>query len=352
MFGMLSGALPRITADGIDLDALEAEVAAGTATREAFDAATDRLVAELVGAQVEAGLELVTDGQVRWHDLGGAVVAAISAVHEDSPGAPPASPDGSPASLLTSAWRSTAALTDHPVAQSIPGPYMLGRRAGGGSAAERRKRTLALADTLGDALRSLADAGCPVVVVEEPDAVRIGTNTGERRLFAEAERRLLEPVPDLHAMLAIWGGSAADAGAETIFAAPYHSHLFDLIAGPDDWVLVRAAPPERGIVCGALRAGPSATDDQAPVLVWAANYAASTGLRGLRRVGLANATPLRDLARDEAFAAIRALGRAASLAAMTPEDAIAAGLDPRTFGNPSSTQPARAVRRRAIRPTE
>ena len=347
---MLSGALPRITADGVDLDALEDEVAAGTATREALSAATDRLVAELVGAQVEAGLELVTDGQVRWHDLAGAVLGATSVADGDSPGAD--SPGASPAALLTDAWRSTAALTDHPVAQALPGPYTLGRRAGSGSAAARRSRTLELAATLGQVLRALADAGCPVVVVEEPDAVRIGTNAGERRLFADAQVRLLEPVPELHAMLAISGGSAVDAGAEAIFAAPYHSHLFDLIAGPDDWVLVRAAPPERGIVCAALRAGPVVTDDQAPVLVWAANFAASTGLRGLRRVGLANATPLHTVTRDEALAAIRALGRAANLAAMTPEDAIAAGLDARTFGNPSSTQPARRARRRAVRPTE
>ena len=358
MFGMLTGGLPRITADGVDLDALEDEVAAGTATREALSAATDRLVAELVGAQVEAGLELVTDGQVRWRDLAGAMFAAISAADGDSPGASrsaaagPDSPHASPAALLTDAWRSTAALTDHPVAQALPGPYTLGRRAGSGSAAARRSRTLELAATLGEVLRALAEAGCPVVVVEEPDAVRIGTNAGERRLFADAQVRLLEPVPKLHAMLAISGGSAADAGAEAIFAAPYHSHLFDLIAGPDDWTLVRAAPPERGIVCAALRTGTSATDDQAPVLVWAANFAASTGMRGLRRVGLANATPLHTVTRDEALAAIRALGRAANLAAMTPEDAIAAGLDARTFGNPSSTQPARRARRRAVWPTE
>jgi hypothetical protein len=371
MFGMLTGGLPRITGDGVDLDALEDEVAAGSATRETLSAATDRLVAEVVGAQVDAGLEMITDGQVRWRDLAGAVLAGVPA---GSPvaaaGASPAAgslPAGSsatgsspndvaptdPAAFLADAWRSTAALTDHPVAQAVPGPYSLGRRTGRGSAVARRKRTLVLADTLGAALAALAAAGCPVVVVEEPDAVHIGTNAGERRLFAEAQVRLLAPVPDLHAMLAISGGSAADAGAETIFSAPYHSHLFDLIAGPDDWVLVRAAPPERGIVCGALRAGPDATDGQAPVLVWAANYAASTGQRGLRRVGLANATALRNLTRDEALAAIRSLGRAASFAAMTPEDAIAAGLDRRTFGNLPSTQPARrTARRRARRPVE
>ena len=358
MFGMLTGGLPRITGDGVDLDLLEDEVAAGTADRDALSAAADRLVAELVGAQVDAGLELVTDGQVRWRDLAAMVLAAIesgSSPTSSSPtgSSPTSSSPTDPAVILTDAWRSTAALTDRPVAQAVPGPYSLGRRMGRGSAAARRKRTLAFADTLGAALAALAAAGCPVVVVEEPDAVRIGTNAGERRLFAEAQVRLLAPVPDLHAMLAISGGSAADAGAETIFSAPYHSHLFDLIAGPDDWVLVRAAPPERGIVCGALRAGPDATDGQAPVLVWAANYAASTGQRGLRRVGLANATLLRNLTRDEALAAIRWLGRAASFAAMPPEDAVAAGLDQRTFGNRSVPGPARRkARRRPGGPTE
>ena len=240
------------------------------------------------------------------------------------------------------AWRAASALTDYPVAQAVPGPYSLGRRNTGVSAARRRARTMALADALAVVLRALADAGCPIVVVEEPTAIRIGTNSGERRLFADAHRRLLEGVPDLHAMLAISGGSAADAGPETIFAAPYRSHLFDLIAGPDDWNLVRAAPPDRGIVCAVLRAGPGPSDDQAPILVWAAQYAASTGSRGLARVGLANTTPLRGLSAADALTAARALGRAAGLAAMTPEDAVAAGLDARTFANrPRPRRPAR-----------
>lgn len=332
MFGMLHGGLPRITQDGIDLDALEADVAAGRATGEALREAVDRLVAEVVAVQVEAGLELVTDGQVRWPDLETHVLAALDRAAE--PGEErKAGRDGASEGFLVDAWRATAALTDRPVAQALPGPYSLGRRTDAGPASRRRVRTMALAKALGGELRRLAEAGCPVVIVEEPAAVEVGVHAAERRLFADAQRRLLAPVPDLHAMLAISGGSAADAGPETIFGAPYRSHFFDLIAGPDDWVLVRAAPPDRGIVCGVLRAEPGLIDDPAPILVWAANYAASTGLRGLARVGLANSTSLRGLPPAEAFAALQALGRAARLAAMTPEDAIAAGLDPRTFGN-------------------
>ena len=90
-------------------------------------------------------------------------------------------------------------------------------------------------------------------------------------------------------MLAITGGSAWEAGPETILEAPYASYLFDLIEGPDNWDLARDAPGDRGIVCAALRAPSS--DDQASLLVWAARYAASSVGRGLERVGLANASP-------------------------------------------------------------
>ncbi len=134
-------------------------------------------------------------------------------------------------------------------------------------------------------------------------------------------------------MLAITGGSAWEAGAETILEAPWSSHLFDLVAGPDNWYLVRATPGERGIVCAALKAPSRA--DQAPLLVWAARYAASANGRGLARVGLANATSLGDQAPAEAELALAQLARAARLAAMEPDEAIAAGLDQRTFRQPA-----------------
>ena len=79
-------------------------------------------MAEVVGVQVAAGLDLVTDGQVRWADPGAALLRALG---DGDTGA-----DG----LLVHAWRSTAALTDGVAAQSIAGPYSLGLRVheGGG----------------------------------------------------------------------------------------------------------------------------------------------------------------------------------------------------------------------------
>ncbi|HEY4753174.1 MAG TPA: hypothetical protein VIH37_07810, partial [Candidatus Limnocylindrales bacterium] len=78
MFAMLQGPWPRVTADGLDLAALEAEVAAGEAEPAALAAATDRLVSEVVAIQAEAGLELLSDGQVRWPDMADAVRQSIA----------------------------------------------------------------------------------------------------------------------------------------------------------------------------------------------------------------------------------------------------------------------------------
>jgi hypothetical protein len=334
---MLHGRWPRVSAGGASLANLEADVARGRVPLSRLEAATEELVAEVVGVQVAAGLDLVTDGQVRWADPGAAVLRALG---DGDTGA-----DG----LLVHAWRSTAALTDGVAAQSITGPYSLGLRVYEGRDAERRTEfTLELAARLAGELTALAAAGCPMVLVEEPAAVGIGTSgststdDAERGLFASAQAGLLADRPALHAMLVVTGGSAWPAGA------PYQSYLFDLIDGPDNWYLVRAAPGDRGIVCGAHRA--ESVADQLPELVWAARYAASANARGLERVGVANGASIADAAPDAIRRAAEALARASRLAPLPLDEAIAQGLDPRTIRQPFDPPTGRR-RRRPTNPT-
>lgn len=288
-----------------------------------------------VRAQLEAGMELVTDGLVRWPDPAAALLDAIEAADTGADG------------LLVRAWRETADVAaelaeaaDAPpptTAAVLTGPFSVATAAGLGARA-----TTTLARRLHDELVALGEAGCALAVIDEPAATGIGADEASRQRFREAQRALLSDEPPLHAMLAITGGSARDAGPETILEAPYASYLFDLIEGPDNWYLVRAAPGDRGVVCAALRA-PS-TGDQAPLLVWAARYAASANGRGPDRVGLANASSLAGLEEPAARASLEALARAAALAALEPDDAVAAGLDRRTFAQP----PGRGARARRM----
>ncbi|HEY6571243.1 MAG TPA: hypothetical protein VIZ22_13185 [Candidatus Limnocylindrales bacterium] len=329
---MLNGRWPRVTAAGVPLTELEADVAAETVAVDALGAAIDDLVARVVGVQVDAGLDVVTDGSVRFPDPGGALLRALAAN------------DLGPQGYLVRTWQAAALLSDRVVAQPIPGPYSLSRRVHDDqSALQREDFTLEMASYLAAELRALAAAGCQMALIEEPDVVLIGgypapnTNVIERELFAATQSHLLAEPVGLHAMLVVTGGSAWAAGPEAVLGAPYQSYLFDLIAGPDNWNLIREVPGDRGVVCGALRA--EAAADQLPELVWAARYAASSNGRGLERVGLSNATSLADLDADAVGRAAAALAKASRLARLSPDQAVAEGLDPRAIRQPDTRPP-------------
>jgi methionine synthase II (cobalamin-independent) len=313
VFATLLGGLPRpVDAGGATLD-LEAAVEAA------------------IRAQESAGLEPVTDGRLRTPDLldlGGALLRN---------GVPPT---GTTPVTLTS-WRAAAALTDRAVKQALPGPYTLGRRsatptAGGSRRIDRARRrdrvaaTMAFAGALRREVDGLAEAGCPMIEIEELDAHLIGADESERRLFRDAHHRITDGVDGTHLSLSIVGGSAHTAGVATILGAPYHSLAVDLIAGPDNWYLVTAAPMDRGIVVGARSAADSPAEGP-ELLIWAANYAASTQGRSLIRVGIGTAGGLANLSWDEAVAKLNALGEAARLAALPPGDELAEAVDPRSI---------------------
>ena len=328
---MLNGRWPRVTADGRHPDGLEAEVTTGT------------LPVDDLGASM-------TTSSHAWsacRRMPGSTSSPMAAPALRTRGGPPACVGrGRPRAgwLLVRTWQATASLTDRVVAQAIQGPYTLARRVHRDrSATQRTDFALEMAAHLGAEPRALAAAGCPMALIEEPDAVLIGgypsalTNEVEAELFGATQERLLTEPSGLHAMLVVTGGSAWAAGPEAILGAPYQSYLFDLIGGPDNWNLIREVPGDRGVVCGALRADSAA--DQLPELVWAARYAASSNGRGLERVGLTNATPLEDLDSVAIGRAAAALAKASRLAQLSPDQAVAEGLDPRAIRQPDTRPP-------------
>ncbi len=251
----------------------------------ADDAEPEAVLDVVLELQVEYGLEPLTDGG--WP------------LDTDDP---------------VDAWRSTAARTDRLVKAVIDGPFSSGR-----PAAEVRAVLLAL-----------ADAGCRWIEIHEPAATTIGTDPDARGRFAEAHRALTADLAgEVHLSLAITGGNADQAGIETIMAGAYKSLAVDLINGPDNWRLATAAPPEIGLICGAVSTR-SGSDDGPELLLWATGYAASTAGRGAARVGLATAGSLAALPWDVAATKVRRLGEAARLAA-APMDERLAGVDPRAI---------------------
>ena len=237
-------------------------------------------------------------------------------------------------------WRLATTATARPVKAVLPGPYSAARaRASGDPSAA------AWAEALRPSVVALAEAGCPFVEVDEPDALAIAVVGSELRRFGDAHRRLTDGIEGIHLSLALTGGNLDAAGPAAFFDLPYASFAFDLIAGPDNWRLIAAAPGDRGIVCGAL--SPRADGDTSrEVLVWAAHYAASTNGRGLDRVGLANSSSLAALSRAEALARLSVVAEAARIAAVESADELAGLLDPRAVGRPGARRRPRPAAER------
>jgi hypothetical protein len=266
------------------------------------DAVEGSPIEAVVRAQEEAGLEPITDGRL-----------------------------GDPGLAPVERWHVAAGLTDRAVKQALPGPYSLGRRTPeAGASRSRAAATLAFAEGLRRDVEALAAAGCPLVEIEEAEAHLIGVDEAERRLFREAHHVLTDGIAGTHLSLSIVGLAAASAGIETILATPYASLAVDLIAGPDNWNLVTRTPGDRGIVVGALGAR-EGLDEPKEVLLWAAHYAASTGGRGIARVGIGSEGSWANLTWAAALRKMQALGTAARLAALPPGEELSGLVDPRSI---------------------
>jgi hypothetical protein len=280
------------------------------------DAGDGSAIEAVIRAQEAAGLEPITDGRL-----------------------------GDPGLAPVERWRIAAGLTDRAVKQALPGPYSLGRRTPeAGASRSREAATMAFAEDLRREVEALAAAGCPLIEIEEADAHVIGEDEAERRLFREAHRRLTDSIAATHLSLSIVGRAAAGAGIGTILDSPYASLAVDLIAGPDNWNLVTRAPGDRGIVVGALGAR-EAADEPREILLWAAHYAASTGGRGIARVGLGSAGSWANLTWAAAVRKMGALGTAARLAALPPGDELASEVDPRSISARTAAMGRRAPKR-------
>lgn len=257
----------------------------------------DAQIAAVVRAQEAAGLEPITDGRLR----GGAFERLV-------------------AQDIVDGWRSTAALTDRAVKQALPGPYSLALKAGADD-------PVRLAAALREVVEALAAAGCPLIEIKETHADRIGDDEAQRRRFREAHRRLIDGIQGTHLSLSIVGGSAAGAGIETVLDAPYASLAVDLINGPDNWNLVTRVPGERGVVAG-VQGSREGLDEPKEILLWAAHYAASTGGRGINRVGLGSAGSWVNLTWAAAVRKMQLLGSTARLATLPPGGELLQSVEP------------------------
>lgn len=308
MFATLASGYTRLPRQG-ETDHLG--IARAAAARGDFDprglrAMENTVIRELVAEQEEAGLELLTDGNIRMLDEVGSFVWALRGSHVAADGRPRF--DREPEWIRpvhVDSFRFLRSTTGQPVRMYLLGPYTLAQISDPGPLT-RERLTMTLAEAISSEVRALAEAGCRVIQIDEPAAGGITTDAA-RSLFRSAHRRLLSRVADVHLMLSVLGASALSAGARTLFDARYHSYLLDLRTAPQNWLLAAQAPGERGLIVG-VGSTDVERDDEPEHLRWAAMLAAALHDRGPDRVGLAPAGSLDGLPREAARRRIERLG--------------------------------------------
>ncbi|MDH3659990.1 MAG: cobalamin-independent methionine synthase II family protein [Alphaproteobacteria bacterium] len=149
--------------------------------RGEIDDILDRATAEVVREQVELGIDIPTDGEVRrenyihYHcrhlkgvdfetltekQMRGHYMARLPTI---------TGPISAGQAFLVRDWQVAQAATKHPVKMTVPGPMTIGDSiADPFYENDAVTRGGALADALNVEIRRLAEAGCPVIQVDEP----------------------------------------------------------------------------------------------------------------------------------------------------------------------------------------
>jgi len=182
-----AGSYPRI-GDRPELQQLRRAYAARERQQASDDhlrAAEEALVRAAIGEQVEAGLDLVTDGQIRWYDpishlagqLDGIQIAGLLRYFDTNFyfRQPVARAEiGRRNGLVLSEYEFARAHSPKPVKPVLTGPYTLARHTIANHAPYKQLEPLtrAYAQALAPELDALAQAGAEVIQLDEPAILR------------------------------------------------------------------------------------------------------------------------------------------------------------------------------------
>lgn len=223
-------------------------------------AVEDEVTLEAITDQVEAGVDLITDGQIRWEDgqthfarkLRGFSINGLQRyfdtnVYFREPVAEGPVEWSGP--ITVEEFLFARRHSPRPVKAVITGPFTLAMLSRNAYYPSREAFVDALARALNAELRALAAAGADVLQVDEPALCQ---HQDAYALFAAAMRTLLEGVPARTILCTYFG----DIGGvyPQILELPFDVLGLDFVAGHRNWEVVRTAPFTRELQAGVLDA--------------------------------------------------------------------------------------------------
>lgn len=191
---------------------------AQTMSDDALRATQDAVTAEVLGEQVAAGLDQVTDGQIRWDDQvtyiclrlegferGGMIRYFDTNTYYRQPVA--VGKVAWKAPILVADWKFAQAKSARPVRALVTGPYTLARLSADRAYGDRAAFTMDLARALNREAKALAEAGAAVIQIDEPALTLEPKDAG---LVEQALAQVFDGVAGVTRAVALYHGPQAD----------------------------------------------------------------------------------------------------------------------------------------------
>jgi len=213
----------------------------GDLTSDELEAVYDEVSAEVIQEQIDAGIDIVTDGQVHWDDDQTYVMRALKSVEIGSleryldtntyyrqPEI--VGPIGWEKPILVRDFQFAQEHSTKPVKTIITGPYTLAALSLDKHYNNREKLVLAIAEALRNEIQALASAGAKHIQVNDPMILRAGADA---HAAASALTLMLEGV-SAETGVYTWFGSAA-AVLPALLDTPVDVIGLDFVSGPANW---------------------------------------------------------------------------------------------------------------------
>ena len=234
----------------------------GKLTADQLKEVQDNVTIEVIKEQEAAGVDIITDGHIRWADdqtyiagkikgftLSGLLRYFDSNTYYRQPVADgKLSADGS---ILLADYQFAAAHANKPVKVSLDGPYTLARLSKNEHYKSDEEFALALAEILNAEAKALLKAGAPVVQFDEPAILR---HKGDFTLFAKVMAALTDGLDQSKLALYTYFGNLD--GLDHYFELPFGSFGIDLTDdyGRDSWAWLNFFPKGKTLGLGIVDA--------------------------------------------------------------------------------------------------
>jgi 5-methyltetrahydropteroyltriglutamate--homocysteine methyltransferase len=230
----------------------------GEITAEEVAQVEDEVTVEVIAEQAEAGVDLVSDGQIRWDDdqtyiarrldgfeIGGLIRYFDTNTYYRQPNVTRSVRWREP--MLVRDYEFAAADSAKPVKALITGPYTLATLCTDSHYGDRRRLVLDLAAALHEEAKALAAAGAPVIQVNEPAIVQDKEDVG---ILQEAITRMVDGV-GAETALYTWFGDA-DGILPQLMELPVDVIGLDFVWGPGNWEALKRTPFTKGLGFGIV----------------------------------------------------------------------------------------------------